>query len=431
MLTDDETAPGATLALSDNLIPEGGTSVVSATLSGASGAATTVTVTQVPGFYTVGSDAIIVIAMGATAAASDTVTITAVDNATDEPNRMTTVTGTLANAVGAGSVTGEALTLEDDDAAPTVTLAVSSTSITENGGQAMVSATLSNPSSAVTTVRITAMTGVYTVGAGAAGTIVIAAGQTANTADVATITAVDNAVDAAENMVMVAGTAQNSHGVGTVNEAPLTITDDDEAAIVLSAGATETARVRTSEDGSTAEVAVSLATQPTGNVVMNVASSDTAQGTVLPAALTFTATTWNTAQPVTLTGVDDNPDLPDGSQTYQVTLTVDIGNTADANYNGLAAVFIYAINADDELGLEVGPVMGQATEAGGTATVHREVGDGSRGSHGAVADGDRVGVQPGPRRGHGVADVADLHRGGLGQLEHLPDGDRDRGRRRH
>ena len=367
MLTDDETAPGAMLALSDNSIPEGGTSVVSATLSGASAVPTTVTVTPEDGFYTVGPDAIIAIAAGATAAASDTVTITAVDNATDEPNRMTTVTGTLANSRGTGSVNGVALTLEDNDAAPTVTLSVASSLISENGGTTMVSATLSHPSSAGTTVTVTGGGTAYTVASGTGATIVIAEGSTAST-DRATITADDNAVDAADNAVMVTGTMANTQGVGTVNGVALTITDDDTAAIVRSAGATETARVRTSEDGSTAEVAVSLATQPTGNVVMNVASSDPAQGTVLPASLTFTATTWNTAQPVTLTGVDDDPDLPDGSQTYQVTLTVDIGNTADANYNGLAAVSIYAINADDELGLEVGPVMGQATEAGGTAT---------------------------------------------------------------
>ena len=368
MLTDDEMAPGATLALSDNSIAEnGGTSVVSATLSGASAVPTTVTVTPEDGFYTVGPDAIIAIPAEATANAADTVTITAVDNATDEPNRMTTVTGTLANAVGAGSVTGATLTLEDNDAAPTVTLSVASSSISENGGTTMVSATLSHPSSAVTTVTVTGGGTAYTVASGTGATIVIAEGSTAST-DRATITADDNAVDAAPNMVTVTGTAQNTQGVGTVTGAALTITDDDTAAIVRSAGATETARVRTSEDGSTAEVEVTLATQPTGDVVMNVASSDAAQGTVLPASLTFTATTWNTAQPVTLTGVDDDPDLPDGSQTYHVTLTVDIGNTADANYNGLAAVSIYAINADDELGLDVGPVMGQATEAGGTAT---------------------------------------------------------------
>ena len=368
-LTDNEAAPGATLALSDASITEnGGTSMVSATLARASAAATTVTVTAVSDFYTVGADATILIAAGATTAASDTVTITAVDNATDEPNRTATVTGTLANSRGAGTVTGVMLTLEDDDAAPTVTLALSTTTVTEAGGQATVSATLSHPSSAATTVTVTAGATTYTVAAGAGATIVLAAGQTTST-DVATITAEDNAVDAADNEVTVTGTAQNSQGVGTVTGAALTITDDDDAGVATSPATSTTSRLRTTESAGTATFTVTLATEPTGAVVLDVASTNTAEGTVSAASLTFTATTWNTAQPVTLTGVDDAPANPaDGNQPYTVTLTVNQGSTADPIYDALSAVTVYAVNADNEYGLAVGTVTGPATEAGGTAT---------------------------------------------------------------
>ena len=72
---------------------------MSATLSHPSSAATTVTVTAVSDFYTVGSDATVVIAAGQTANATDTATITAVDDAIDNVgNRSVTVTGTAANA---------------------------------------------------------------------------------------------------------------------------------------------------------------------------------------------------------------------------------------------------------------------------------------------------------------------------------------------
>ena len=368
-LTDNEAAPGATLALSAVLIPEnGGTAMVSATLARASAAATTVTVTPVSGFYTVGTDATILIAAGATTAASDTVTITAVDNATDEPNRTATVTGTLANSRGAGTVTGVMLTLEDDDDAPTVTLALSTTTVTEAGGQATVSATLSHPSSAATTVTVTAGATTYTVAAGAGATIVLAAGQTTST-DVATITAVNNAVDAAANDVTVTGTAANSQGVGTVTGAALTITDDDAAGIATSPATTTTSRLRTTESAGTATFTVTLASEPTGDVVLGVVSSDTAEGTVLPAALTFAATTWNTAQPVTLTGVNDSPAVADGNQDYTVTLTVNQGSTADLTYDALPAVTVYAVNADNEYGLDLPVTSGlTTTEAGGTAT---------------------------------------------------------------
>ena len=109
---------------------------------------------------------------------------------------------------------------------------------------------------------------------------------------------------------------------------------------MLSAGTT-TSRVRMSEDGSRTTVDVTLATQPTGDVVINVAGTDTAQGTVSPAMPTFVMSDWNTAQTVTLTEVDDPlPGSANGCRNYTVTLTVDIGASADANYNSLSTVTI-------------------------------------------------------------------------------------------
>ncbi len=373
-LTDDEAAPGATLSLSDASISEnGGTSAVSAALSRASAAATTVTVTAVAGAYTVGSDATIVIAAGDTTAASDTATIAAVDNATDEANRTATVTGVLANDRGAGAVTGAELTLEDDDAAPTATLSVAAPSISEDGGTTAVSATLNRPSSAATTVTVTAVAGAYTVASGAGAAIVIAAGQTANALDTATINAVDNDVDAVDNMVTVAGAATNDQAAAdtetvSVTGASLTITDDDAAGFAVSPATSSTSRLRTTESGDRATFTVALESEPTGNVVLDVASSDTAQGAVSLSSLVFTALNWSAAQTVTLSGVDDSPGAADGSQTYEVTLTVNQTSTADANYDALSAVTVYAVNADDEFGLDVGTVTGQATEAGGQAT---------------------------------------------------------------
>ena len=181
-----------------------------------------------------------------------------------------------------------------------MTLSVMPASISENGATATVSAALSGKSSQPTTVTVTAQANVFTVPSGAGATIIVAAGQTTSS-DTATMTAVDNAVDAADNPVTVTGTPTNGHGVGAVTGASLTLTDDDVAGIVTSPQTSAASRVRTSEDGSTAAVAVSLATGPTGDVVLDVASSDTTQGTVSPAMLTFTSTNWNTAQTVTPT----------------------------------------------------------------------------------------------------------------------------------
>src|SRR2546430_7603642 len=63
----------------------------------------------------------------------------------------------------------------------------------------------------------------------------------------------------------------------------------------------------TGEDLSTGSFTVVLTSQPTGSntVTVNYHSSNTAEGTMAPAALTFTTTNWNAPQTVTVTGVND------------------------------------------------------------------------------------------------------------------------------
>ena len=194
----------------------------------------------------------------------------------------------------------------------------------------------------------------------------ITAGQTANATDTATILAVNNDVDAADNDVTVTGTAANDQGAGTVAGASLTITDDDVAGFAVSPTTSASLRLRTTENGGLDTFTVKLASEPTGNVVLDVASSDTGEGAVSASSLTFTDSNWNTAQTVTLAGVDDVP--ADGDQAYTVTLTVNTTSTLDDTYDGVSAITVYAVNADNEYGLNVSSVTGQATEAGGTAT---------------------------------------------------------------
>ena len=310
------------------------------------------------------------IAAGATSS-TGTVTVTATADTTDAPDKVVTISATVSGPSGVAAPSAT-LTITDDEAAPTVTLALADASIAENGGSTTVTATLSHPSSAATTVTVTAVSGLYTAGADA--TIVIAAGATANAADTATIEAVNDAIDNVPDRAgTVAGMAANAQAISesetmTVTGAALTITDDDTAGFSVSPSTSTTSRLRTTEDGGTATFEVELGSEPTGDVVLGVASSDTTEGTVSASSLTFTATTWNTAQTVTLTGVDDAPTNPvDGDRSYTVTLTVNTVSTADAIYDALSAVMVYAVNADNEYGLDVGVVTGQATEAGGQA----------------------------------------------------------------
>ena len=111
---------------------------MTATLSGKSSAAVTVTVAAVAGTGAVAADfalsnaATLTIAAGSTTSAG-LVTVTANGNAVDSPNKSVTVSGTAAGGNGVANPPNVTLTLTDDDALPTVALKLSDSSISETG----------------------------------------------------------------------------------------------------------------------------------------------------------------------------------------------------------------------------------------------------------------------------------------------------------
>ena len=86
----------------------------------------------------------------------------------------------------------------------------------------------------------------------------------------------------------------------------------------------------TTEAGGSGTFTIVLHSQPTANVTIALASSDTTEGTVTPTSVTFTPANWNAPQTVTVTGVDDG--LVDGDQVY--TIVTDPATSADATYYG-------------------------------------------------------------------------------------------------
>ena len=122
------------------------------------------------------------------------------------------------------------LTLTDDETLPTVTLALSSSSISEGNGVTTVTAALSGPSSEAVTVTVSAapLSGatVADYALTANRTLVIAADSTASTGTV-TLTAVNNAVQTADKTVTVSGAASGGNGVSAPAGLTLTITDND------------------------------------------------------------------------------------------------------------------------------------------------------------------------------------------------------------
>ena len=105
--------------------------------------------------------------------------------------------------------------------------------------------------------------------------------------------------------------------------------------------------INADENGGTASYTVSLATQPTGNVVITVASGDANVAGVNPASLTFSNSNWNTAQTVTVTGVNNRGISDSTSPMAMITHTINSGMTADTDYatlSGLTSVTFTARN---------------------------------------------------------------------------------------
>ena len=98
----------------------------------------------------------------------------------------------------------------------------------------------------------------------------------------------------------------------------------------------------TSEDGDTATFTIQLDTEPSADVVIAVSSSNTAEGTVSPASLTFTNEDWATPKTVTVTGVAD--DVNDGDSVFTVVLGA--ATSADSNYNALNPADVSVTNND-------------------------------------------------------------------------------------
>ena len=169
--------------------------------------------------------------------------------------------------------------------------------------------------------------------------------------------------DVAYTIVTAAAVSADANYNGfNANDVAVTNTDNDASGITV----TPTSGLTTTEARGTATFTVVLTTQPTADVTIALSSSDATEGGVAPASLTFTSANWNTAQTVTVTGVND--DLDDGDVAY--TIVTAAATSADAKYNGINAADVSVTNTDnDAAGITVTPTSGlTTTEALGTAT---------------------------------------------------------------
>ena len=368
-ITDDEGTPTVNLALSPSSISEnGGVSTVTASLSGALSATVTVTVSATAVSPAVSGDftqagTTLTIAAGSTAS-TGTVTITAVDNSVNAPSKTVTVSAT-ARGDGVSDPDNVTLIITDDESTPTVSLALSPASIPENGGTSTVTASLSGVSASAVTVTVSAaavspaVPGDFRLSA--AKTLTIAAGRTTSTG-VVRITAVDNAVDAADKTVTVSGTASGGEVLDPI-PVTLTIRDDDSAPTADLVLTTDAIDNTAAENVGTVTVTATL-NQPAdaGGVSVTLAADNASTATAtadyrLPATFTIDEGERTATGDVTI--VDD--DVAEGNETLVLTTAV----------SGLTAAPVTLTITDDDLrGVAVSPTSLAIRERGtGTYTL--------------------------------------------------------------
>ena len=101
---------------------------------------------------------------------------------------------------------------------------------------------------------------------------------------------------------------------------------------------------KVSEDEHEASFSIKLNKEPQSTVTVNISSGTTSEVVVDPAQLTFTISDWQTAQTVTLTGVND--DDFDGDQNVTIDITVD--PSSDDEFAALSNIQFSIKNADND-----------------------------------------------------------------------------------
>ena len=130
---------------------------------------------------------------------------------------------------------------------------------------------------------------------------------------------------------------------------------------------TPTSGLVTGENGTNASFTITLTSQPSGGVTINMTSSNPAEGYPDPTQAVLTSSNWQTGLMITVRGVND--DIDDGDKAY--TITTHPAISTDPNYNSINPPDISVINMDDDsAGVTVTPPGGLVTtEAGLQATI--------------------------------------------------------------
>lgn len=253
-----------------------------------------------------------------------------------------------------------------------LTLSLSDTQISENGGSATITASLDRTVSATTTITISAspvspaVAGDYSLSSNRV--LTIAANSETSTGTV-TLTAVDNDIDGANKTVTISGSVSGATAV--IDPAILTLVIEDE----------DTRGVRVSDsnldidEGETDTYTVVLDSEPTGVVRVRPVRESGDTDITLSGALSFNADNWDRPQTVTVTAAQDADAANDSAM---------ISNrVSGADYDSVTASSVAVTVTDDDpastgVTLSVAPNSVREADGATKVTVTATLSDGAR-----------------------------------------------------
>lgn len=292
---------------------------------------------------------------------SATIDILPIDDLIAEGSESVTLTLTGTNRAQVtvnGALSSDSLNLLDDDTAG-VAITPGPFNTTEAGGTDTLDIRLlSEPVNNVTITVLSSDVGEVSVSPGS----LVFTPANWNVTQQVLLTGIDDQVADGPQSILLNFSSSSAdpvyNGLGIPSEI---VNNSDDDAVGVSVA--PTAGLVTTEAGGSDSFDVVLDSQPTADVMISLVSSDPSEGSPSPAALTFTALNWFSAQTVTVTGLDD--DVSDGDQPYQIVTSV---ASSDPSYNGLLAADPQLSNQDDDVaGVQVSPLSGLVTtEAGGS-----------------------------------------------------------------
>ena len=296
---------------------DAGNVVFTVSISAAAGEEVTVDYATSGGTATAGQDyteTTGALTFAANSVASQTISVPVTDDTVDEEEEET-FTLTLSNVQGASLAGGESTLAvtgtitDDDDPAVTASFGQSAYSVDE-GGTVEVTVTLSADPEREVTVQLTHDPQGNTSSADYSGVPENLVFQKGDTEKSFTFSATaDDIDDDGESVALGFGTMPDRVTAGAT--ATVTITDDDAAGVTVSKTALSI------DEGGSDTYTVVLDTEPTASVTVAIAGHAGTDISLDKTSLTFTASTWDTAQTVTVTAGEDN----DAASDAAVTLT--------------------------------------------------------------------------------------------------------------